>query len=104
MWQILKASLRFWKMQRYLLASLLIYIIKLHRLIPLPPVQRFFQEGLSAKSPVVVAQGAAPALPDAEISKYAQTASLQIDVTAFLQSQVEFYTPPPPTPSLPSLI
>lgn len=48
--------------------------------------KRFFNEGLSIKSPSV--PGSAAALPDSEVSKYAQTTNLQIEVVSFFQSQV----------------
>jgi len=66
-------------------------ICSIHWLQLLTTLQRFFQEGLSSKSQVI--QGAGAALPDAEILKYAQTTSLQIEVTAFLQSQGKIVPP-----------
>lgn len=47
-------------------------------------LQRYFQEGLSTKT--TFSQGGGSG--DAEISKYAQTTNLQIEVTTFLHSQV----------------
>jgi len=51
----------------------------------LEDAKRFFHEGQSVRSPNI--PGAGTVLADAEISKYAQSASLQIEVISFFQSQ-----------------
>jgi len=51
----------------------------------LEEAKRFFQEGVTVKSPSI--PGAGAVLPDADVSKYAQTTNLQIAVTSFFQSQ-----------------